>query len=66
MAMEWACKQNTDGFVNKYSLEQDYLKEFDIVIGYRADDSYFSFAESFSWITNEKIFASRETCWLFL
>ena len=23
MAMEWACKQNTDGFVNKYSLEQD-------------------------------------------
>lgn len=94
MAMEWACKQNTDGFVNKYSLEQDYLnilnlldggynilhwmalllknrtfrlsneiavdarnyiidnfsidlKDFDIVIGYRADDSYFSFAESF-------------------
>ena len=94
MAMEWACKQNTDGFVNKYSLEQGYLnilnlldggynilhwmalllknrtfrlsneiavdarnyiidnfsidlKDFDIVIGYRADDSYFSFAESF-------------------
>lgn len=94
MAMEWACKQNTDGFVNKYSLEQDSLKvlnlldgdynilhwmalllknrtfrlsneiavdarnyiidnfsidlkDFDIVIGYRADDSYFSFAESF-------------------
>ena len=113
MAMEWACKQNTDGFVNKYSLEQDSLKvlnlldvnynilhwmalllknrtfrlsneiavdarnyiidnfsidlkDFDIVIVYRADDSYFSFAESFSWITNEKIFASRETCWLFL
>lgn len=94
MAMEWACKQNTDGFVNKYSFEQnslkilnlfngdynilhwmalllknrtfrlsseiavdarDYiiehfsidLKGYDVVIGYRADDSYFSFAESF-------------------
>ena len=94
MAMEWACKQNTDGFVNKYSFEQDTLKilnliegeynilhwmalllknrtfrlsneiaidardyiienfsidlkGYDVVIGYRADDSYFSFAESF-------------------
>lgn len=94
MAMEWACKQNTDGFVNKYILEQDSLNvlnllsknynilnwmalllknrtfrlsneiavdakdyiiknfspdlsEYDIVIGYKADDSYFSFAESF-------------------
>lgn len=94
MAMEWACKQNTDGFVNKYSLEQDSLKvlnlldgnynilhwmalllknrtfrlsneiaidardyiienfsidlsDYDVVIGYRADNSYFSFAESF-------------------
>lgn len=94
MAMEWACKQNTHGFVNKYSLEQDSLKvlnllegnynilhwmalllknrtfrlsneiaidardyiienfsidlsDYDVVIGYRADDSYFSFAESF-------------------
>ena len=94
MAMEWACKQNTDGFVNKYSLNLDSLKtlnlldgtynilhwmalllknrtfrlsneiaadardyiienfsidleNYDIVIGYRADDSYFSFAESF-------------------
>lgn len=94
MAMEWACKQNTDGFVNKYSLELDSLKilnlldsnynilhwmalllknrtfrlsneiaidarnyiienflidlsDYDIVVGYRADDSYFSFAESF-------------------
>lgn len=94
MAREWACKQNTDGFVNKYYLEQDSLKElnllngqyhilhwmalllknrtfrlsneiaidardyiienflidlkdYDIVTGYRADDSYFSFAESF-------------------
>ena len=94
MAMEWACKQNTDGFVNKYSLEpaslkvlnlldgdynilhwmalllknrtfrlsneiaidaRDYiiktfsidLSEYDIIVGYRADDSYFSFAESF-------------------
>lgn len=94
IAMEWACKQNTDGFVNKYLLEQDSLnvlnlldgeynilhwmalllknrtfrlsseiavdardyiidnfsidlKDYDVVIGYRADDSYFSFAESF-------------------
>ena len=94
MAMEWACKQNVDGFVNKYFLEQaslkvldlldgnynilhwmalllknrtfclsdeiavdarDYLIEnfsidlsnYDVIVGYRADDSYFSFAESF-------------------
>lgn len=94
MAMEWACKQNSDGFVNKYLLDQeglnvldllngeynilhwmalllknrtfrlsneiaidarDYiinnflidLTDYDIVVGYRADDSYFSFAESF-------------------
>lgn len=94
MAKEWACKQNTDGFVNKYLLEQDSLnvlnlldgkynilhwmalllknrtfrlsneisidardyiidnfsidlEKYDVVIGYRADDSYFSFAESF-------------------
>lgn len=94
MAMEWACKQNTDGFVNQYSLDleglhilnlldgehhilhwmalllkyrtfrlsneiaidaRDYILEhflidladYDLVIGYRADDSYFSFAESF-------------------
>lgn len=94
IAMEWACKQNTDGFVNKYCLEQDSLQilnllepqynilhwlalllknrtfrlyneiaidarnyiienfsinltDYDIVIGYRADDSYFSFAEAF-------------------
>ena len=26
MAMEWACKQNTDGFVNEYYLEQDSLQ----------------------------------------
>lgn len=94
MAMEWACKKNSDGFVNKYVLEQDSLnilnlldgkynilhwmalllknrtfrlsneiaidardyiienfsidlKAYDVIIGYRADDSYFSFAESF-------------------
>jgi len=94
MAMEWACKQNTDGFVNIYSFEQDSLKvlnlldgnynilhwmalllknrtfrlsneisidarnyiiknfsidlrDYDVIVGYRADDSYFSFAESF-------------------
>lgn len=94
MAKEWACKNNTDGFVNKYILDLDSLKvlnlldgdynilhwmalllknrafrlsneiaidareyiidnflidlsDYDVVIGYRADDSYFSFAESF-------------------
>ena len=26
MAMKWACKQNTDGFVNEYYLEQDSLQ----------------------------------------
>ena len=94
MAKEWACKQNTDGFVNRYELNTDRLKildltdgqhtvlnwiaillkyrtfklsseiaidareyiiehysvnisDYDIVIGYRADDSYFQYAESF-------------------
>ncbi len=94
MAMESACKYNSNGLVNKYSLEQDSLKvlnlldgdynilhwmalllknrtfrlsneiavdardyiidnfsidlaAYDVVVGYRADDSYFSFAESF-------------------
>ena len=94
MAKEWACKQNSDGFVNQYSLEGDSLRilnliegdynilhwmalllknrtfrlssdiaidardyiidnflididMYDVIIGYRADDSYFSFAESF-------------------
>lgn len=94
MAKEWACKQNNDGFANKYILKLDSLKilnlldgsynllhwlalllknrtfrlsseiaedarqyiiqnfsidldGYDVVIGYRADDSYFSFAESF-------------------
>ncbi len=94
MACEWACKKNTDGFVNVYSLDdkglkvlnllapefsvlnwiaillqhrtfdlssevatnarklliENYaldLKPFDIVVGYRADDSYFKYAESF-------------------
>lgn len=94
MAMEWACKNNADGFVNRYSFCQDSLRilnllegeynilhwmalllenrtfrisneiaddarkyiidnfhinlsDYDVVIGYRADDSYFSFAESF-------------------
>lgn len=94
MAKEWACKNNTDGFVNKYVIDMEGLKvlnlldgdynilhwmalllknrafrlsneiavdardyiidnflidlsDYDIVIGYRADDSYFSFAEAF-------------------
>ncbi len=94
MAKEWACKQNIDGFVNRYELNADGLKvldltdgnhtvlnwiaillkyrtfklsseiaidareyiiehysvniaDYDIVVGYRADDSYFQYAESF-------------------
>lgn len=94
IAKEWACKQNSDGFVNVYSfdlenlkilnlndndksilnwiavllknrtfnLNTDYAKmareylidnfyidtaDFDVVMGYRADDSYFNYAESF-------------------
>lgn len=96
-AYEWACKENTDGFVNKYNLvfdglkildltkteysvlnwiaillknrtfelnktiaieARDYIirnfmpetKGCDLIVGYRADDSYFQFAEDF--ITN--------------
>ena len=94
MAREWACKKNTDGFVNVYDFDtsglrilnlldgqhtvlnwialllqnrtfkldseiamdaRDYLIDhyaidlsgYDVVIGYRADDSYFQYAESF-------------------
>ena len=94
MAKEWACKQNTDGFVNRYEFNTDGLKfldltdgqhtvlnwiaillkyrtlklsskiaidardyiiehysvnisDYDIVIGYCADDSYFQYEESF-------------------
>ncbi len=94
MAREWACKKNTDGFVNIYDFDMDGLNvlnlldgthsvlnwialllqyrsfkldseiaidareyvinrysvdlsNYDVVIGYRADDSYFQYAESF-------------------
>lgn len=94
MAREWACKKNTDGFVNIYQFDMDGLnvlnlldgthsvlnwialllqfrtfkldseiamdareylidnysiplEGYDVVIGYRADDSYFQYAESF-------------------
>ena len=94
MACEWACKKNTDGFVNVYDFDteglnvldlldgrhsvlnwialllryrtfrldteislqaRDYivghyaadLSGYDTVIGYRADDSYFQYAEAF-------------------
>lgn len=94
MAREWACKKNTDGFVNIYDFDakglktlnlldgkhtvlhwislllqyrtftldsevamdaRDYIIEhysvdlsnYDMVVGYRADDSYFQYAESF-------------------
>lgn len=95
MAKEWACRRNTDGYANRYSLDMTGLtivnlneapyhilnwmallaenrtywqrgsisetaktyirKEFlpdvsgaDIIIGYRADDSYFAFAQDFA------------------
>ncbi len=94
MAKEWACKNGSDGFVNRYILDVDGLKtldlcdgrhtvlnwiaillknrtfslnypiavnarefiiehyavdtsDFDLITGYRADDSYFQYAESF-------------------
>lgn len=94
LAKEWACKNNSDGFANKYILDmnglsvcnlnsdkyhilnwlavltkhrsywqkksiaeeaKNYLQEhyyvdvseYDVIIGYRADDSYFSFAQDF-------------------
>ena len=94
MACDWACKKNTDGFVNVYDFDdeglsvlnlldgqhtvlnwialllryrtfkldtelavdaRDYiighyavdLSPYDVVIGYRADDSYFQYAEAF-------------------
>ena len=94
LAGEWACKANTDGFINCYSLQlkelvtlnlmdgshtvlewialllanrqftphsrlgrnvRDFLLDecfvdtapYDIIVGYRADDSYFSYAEDF-------------------
>lgn len=94
MAREWACKQNTDGFVNRYELDTAHLRilnltdgthnvlnwialllqnrrfkldseiaidareylienfalntgDYDVIIGYRADDSYFQYAEAF-------------------
>ena len=94
LAKEWACTQNTDGYVNKYEIDTtglsilklssdeysilhwlallvnyrkfristplmklgvDWLlkhflidiSKYDIIIGYRADDSYFSFAKAF-------------------
>lgn len=98
LAKEWACTENTDGYVNRYELETEGLKilnlgsdeysilhwlallmeyrkfriatpimksgaewlkknflidisAYDAVVGYRADDSYFSFARSF--VNNE-------------
>ena len=94
MAKEWACKNQKDGFVNRYELDTDglrilnlsdgnhtvlnwiaillknrtfrlrspiaidareYLIEhfaidttvYDVIVGYRANDSYFQYAESF-------------------
>ena len=94
LAGEWACKKQTDGFINRYELEmtelnilnlsddnhtvlnwiaillknrtfnlhsqlsieaREYLIEhfaidttaYDLVVGYRADDSYFQYAEAF-------------------
>ena len=98
LAREWACGENTDGFVNRYEITHAELRilnlssegytilhwlallmkyrrvrisgpimkqgmewltahflpeidDFDAIIGYRADDSYFSFARAF--VNNE-------------
>lgn len=98
LAKEWACTENTDGFVNKYEIDisslnilnlsseeytilhwlallmnnrkvrlstpimkkgaqwlyENFLPDitgYDVIIGYRADDSYFSFARAF--VNNE-------------
>ena len=98
LAKEWACGENTDGFVNRYEINPTELrilnlnsekytilqwlalltkyrsiristptmkrgiewlnehflpeiKHYDAIIGYRADDSYFSFARAF--VNNE-------------
>lgn len=105
VAKEWACRENSNGFVNKYSLRKSGLKvldmqdkrynvlnwmavllqnrtfsleneiaaaakdylvnnfavdtaRFDVIVGYRADDSYFSFARDF--INNALPLASLE------
>ena len=91
LAMEWACRKNSDGFTNQYALDTDGLEVldlrgmnvlnwlavllefrtlevpvglsrsidrvremfgmdisgYDIIIGHRADDSYFSFVSDF-------------------
>lgn len=105
VAKEWACRENSNGFVNKYRLRKSGLKvldiqdkrysvlnwiavllqnrtfsleneiaaaakeylvnnfsvdtaPFDVIVGYRADDSYFSFARDF--INNTLPLASLE------
>ena len=105
VAKEWACRENSNGFVNKYRLKKSGLKvldlqderysvlnwiavllsnrtfsleneiaaaakeyfvnnfsvdtgRFDVIVGYRADDSYFSFARDF--INNTLPLASLE------
>ncbi len=94
LAKEWACKNGTDGFMNRYTVDGNGLKtlylsdgshtvlnwiaillknrtfslsspialdarqyiiehyavdtsDYDLIVGYRADDSYFRYAESF-------------------
>ena len=55
LAKEWAVSSLRNGFVNRYSLDTEYLIDnfgvnvnaYDLIIGYRADDSYFDFAASF-------------------
>ena len=62
MAKEWGVSADKNGYANRYEIECDGLKvlnlnslqnfhldyeKADIIIGYRADDSYFSFAADF-------------------
>ena len=60
MAMECACKQNTDGFVNKYSLEQGSLKILNLLVqkSTRVPSKYLQFSTYYS---AKEIFL-KETC----
>lgn len=44
LAKEWACPIKNDGYSNKYRLD---LEGLNVMIGYRTNDSYFSFVENF-------------------
>ena len=56
LAREWACsEEGYDGYANEYRfdgrgfkvLELSSPESFDVIVGHRADDSYFTFARAF-------------------